>query len=1672
MTSENHRHRTNHRGWFLKGRDMRRSSRPLLVFLAIATAVAILPAAPAAAQPTEVSAKFAADVADLPGDAPYSAFVHFRPDAFAGAEDLLRTRGLTVTSTFNSVGVVFATGVVDDFQGLRNEPSVIYLEADKKLHYLGDTAPWATRVRVAHEPVMGGPFFDPDGRVLDGREVGVAVIDSGIDATHPDLKAAVRANYEVVCGQPCVAPVVVQEAPNTDSTSGHGTHVAGIIAGDGTASEKTYRGTAPGASLFGFGAGESQLVMLAASEALDYILENYESFAPRIRVVNNSYGDNAGTAYDPNSVFSKLVKALVEKGVLFTFAAGNGGGNGSADRTSSMCKDPTPGVVCIANYNDGNEKTRCYASRVHDPFHCDWKEAMFGAADRNSALFGTSSRGKAGSPETYPDISAPGTGITSTCLDAAQPFCAARLYGREASYSNVRLGERVVTGSNRWTPWYSMLTGTSMAAAHVAGAAALFFQADPSASPAAIEEVMKDGAHKFERVQSGAPVPYEPDPANPGGTTSYDRGAGLLDVLASLREWDVPGTTIPLSGGEPRRIISDRADDAIGSGAADIISLDVIEEDLGFKHKGLRYTYTLRDADDVPSTPNGAGYVTLHLSQLIDGKGMFFTTTIQVFKDRVQAVRFTGFIREDNTAPAVSVSRDSNANTISFFVPYALLADPSPGSAAHHIYAGSSVGPFQSPQVQDYAPGGVGPEAYTRPQYGAPYSVLRAPEQASEALWTAHGYRRPGKTTQVRESNIPWYDATSPPALTADGRYIAFQSSAPVGGIIVQDAATGQARRVSISSTGAAADGWADRPAISAAGRFVTFISNARNLVPDDTNGVPDVFVHDRDKDEDGVFDEAGAIATERVSISSEGTQMGSPSKLFGIPSISADGRHVVFSTNSPDLVAGDTNRESDVFVHDRKTRTTEIASVTPSGTPGEDASLGVGLPTTISADGRYVCFFSEAQDLVPDDTNGQNRENRGWDVFVRDRQENSTVRVSVADDGSEIPASGPILGALYSSISADGRFVAFISESWDLVPEDSNGDYDVFVHDRDTDENGIFDESGGISTTRANVSSSGEQANEHDKLVIFKRGLSNVPSISGDGRFVAFESWATNLVSDDGNGQLDAFLHDRFTGVTDRISVSTIGAETGEGTFFPTLSSGGRHVAFGTYSPPDTMNYYHGPEGGYVRQLYRRDRGPTLGVAELGATLSGHDVDVSGWATFSGGRVAKENDAAGDAIRPEADLISAELVYRPEVGDVLTRLRLADLPSVDPQAVGVRTSAAPGLLYGLSLTSEGVRYEARATVPQGHFGGDASGVQPQFELFRCEGGCTKVKDISGSIGTVGDEVWLSIPRRYLGPEEASELSGIRAFVVTGHAGTTIGRAADEIALPDSVLAEPSVAIGFARADTAPDAIEFRNVAELSKGRFADQWNVANAAAGTYDVWVRACHGERCEAVSRPIIIEGAEIPTTSISFTDVTAAVAQFSDATVFEAQLLDHEGLSLAGEDIVFTLSGLGSAIDFTTTTDEAGLARTTPVILEAPGEYELIAAYGGAEDGSRSGSTTTRPFTIAKEETVLALSVDGNGNRMEVVAHLSDSDTPSAGLGGRVIEFFADGSSIGEATTSSDGTARVPVPPGQRGRKVRFEATFEGDDFFLNATGETTSKETGPPRDDDATRINWTR
>ncbi len=370
-------------------------------------------------------------------------------------------------------------------------------------------------------------------------------------------------------------------------------------------------------------------------------------------------------------------------------------------------------------------------------------------------------------------------------------------------------------------------------------------------------------------------------------------------------------------------------------------------------------------------------------------------------------------------------------------------------------------------------------------------------------------------------------------SLSADGQFVAFYSLASnlvpddtnkQYDVFVKNLQTGEIVRASTDVDGDQGNGHSNygstNPSLSADGRYAAFHSWFFNLVAGDTNDAYDIFIKDL---------QTGDIV--RASTSATGGQANDGS---GHPSLSADGRYVAFGSSGSNF-GSDTNHWSDIYVKDLLTGKITRASTDSFGRQAN----GNSQSPTISADGRYVAFLSLASNLVPGDTNGGFGQ---FDVFVKDLQTGKILRASTDANGNEGNNTSDSVFGL--SLSADGRYVAFLSYASNLVPNDTNGTADVFVKDLQT---------GAIVCASADADDN--QGNSY----------SYAPSLSADGRYVAFHSLASNLVPGDTDDTFDVFVKDLQSGEIVRVSTSSAGNHIGKGAFEASLSADGSTVAFGS---------------------------------------------------------------------------------------------------------------------------------------------------------------------------------------------------------------------------------------------------------------------------------------------------------------------------------------------------------------------------------------------------------------------------------------------------------------------------------------------------------------------------
>lgn len=376
-------------------------------------------------------------------------------------------------------------------------------------------------------------------------------------------------------------------------------------------------------------------------------------------------------------------------------------------------------------------------------------------------------------------------------------------------------------------------------------------------------------------------------------------------------------------------------------------------------------------------------------------------------------------------------------------------------------------------------------------------------------------------------------------AISENGQFVVFSSAASnlvasdtnrQRDIFAYDRNNNQTTRISQTYWGGETQAWSDQPSISDDGRYIAFFSYDDEIVNEDFNDSGDIFVFDQETGDHP-----------RISIGNIDDEANNDSFQ---PVISGNGNFVAFVSYADNLVSGDNNGSSDIFVADLTTAITTRVSVDSFGNEGNSDS---DLPA-ISEDGRYIAFVSYADNLVDNDNNGNP------DVFVHDSVTGETILVSVNiwDDSSAWGSSSP-------SISADGRYVAFDSYSYDLVEEDENGAYDIFVRDL------IL----GV-TSKVTHAPGGAPTNE----------TSFAPDISADGRYITFSSWASNLTDGpDTNETLDTFVYDRLSGETVRLSESAGGNEANNQSLESVISADGTTIAFTSLAsnlvPDDDLGYW-----------------------------------------------------------------------------------------------------------------------------------------------------------------------------------------------------------------------------------------------------------------------------------------------------------------------------------------------------------------------------------------------------------------------------------------------------------------------------------------------------------------
>jgi VCBS repeat-containing protein len=518
--------------------------------------------------------------------------------------------------------------------------------------------------------------------------------------------------------------------------------------------------------------------------------------------------------------------------------------------------------------------------------------------------------------------------------------------------------------------------------------------------------------------------------------------------------------------------------------------------------------------------------------------------------------------------------------------------------------------------------------------------------------------------------------------MSGNGRYVVFISHANDlvandtnnrPDFFVRDLQTGTTALVNVNSTGTSSNGiiGSDTVRISTDGRYITFTSTANDLVANDTNNAQDVFVRD-----------LVTGTTTLVSANSTGTASGSSSS--SIPSMTGDGRYITFASTASNLVANDTNGVQDVFVRDVVAGTTTLVSANSTATGSGNGSSG-SANVRISSNGRYVAFTSTASNLVTNDTNGNLQ-----DVFVRDLQAGTTMLVSVDSAGT---GSGNADSSAPPAISSDGRYVAFTSTASNLVANDTNQTGDVFIRDL------VMGTTMLISVNSAGTGSGNNFSGNSSTNGNFVR-------LSNDGRYVAFISSASDLVTNDTNSTADVFVRDLLAGTTTLISHANNGSSGNGFSYAPSFFSSNGRLVFISDATNLVPNDANGSTDAFV---YDASTNTTTIVAEADpaapASLSGsgsssitaNAVSADGryvvFTSFAGNLVTNDSNKTQDVFLRDRTTGSTTLVSRTSTGSSGNAASGSPVISSDGRYI-VFTSNASDLVVGDNNSTDTFLYE------------------------------------------------------------------------------------------------------------------------------------------------------------------------------------------------------------------------------------------------------------------------------------------------------------------------------------------------------------------------------------------
>lgn len=797
------------------------------------------------------------------------------------------------------------------------------------------------------------------------------------------------------------------------------------------------------------------------------------------------------------------------------------------------------------------------------------------------------------------------------------------------------------------------------------------------------------------------------------------------------------------------------------------------------------------------------------------------------------------------------------------------------------------------------------------------------------------------------------------------------------------------------------------------------------------------------------------------VSISNEGD---AANEHVTSPDITGDGRFVVFETDATNLVPQPTVSWQ-IYLHDRQTGVTELISRDEQGAAANRSSTA----PTVSDDGRFVAYQSYATNLVAG--TGSNRIH----VYLFDRETGETQLISRNLTGA--PANADSKGPV---ITPDGRWIAYHGHATDLVDAADGPGHDVFVYDRQTGQ-----------TDLVSVRSDG---GAQDKGA-------DSQTISADGRFVAFDSTARNLAPSNAWDTFHIYVHDRKTGETERVSVSSDGAEGDGASQDPMISGNGRFVTYASYAfnltpeeelnrRPDIFVYDRvtkatelittAVDGGAAdsdagspsishdgsvvaydsisrnavendtnarRDVFVRERGPATGVRTFALTRDPHTASVSGEATFSGTMLAEVAIEPNEALEEgDAALEAGRIIYRTEREDLLFEMDLTALSAEKPVTTDrgrVYGASRTPVIYGWTFQAAGSAWEIRAQRHALTGAPDALPTDQGMRLFRCDGACVPEASLKGGIGTTGASVRIGLPLSALSLHLGGSVMRISAFVAPGDLTGPRGAPIAELGLPAVDVPQPRIDLGVAPHGAPSDDARFVRQPYPTEGRFTGSTDLRSLGWGHHTLWIRACVGDRCGLASE--FLEGRPKPTTTLAFTDASTNDVQYSDRAAFEVRLLTDDGAPVPDQPVTFTLHGDGGPRTFSAATNADGTAAVGVDASDRPGAYEVDASFDGTPDLEPSAASTT--LTVAKEGTELSLKIVKRKGKKWAHATLSDPDGMAGDLSGRRIRFLLAKKQVGSRLTTASGVAKFRLSK-RTANPRKLRAVFSGDVYYLRS------------------------